>query len=361
MKGKRLLTALGWQADLGRKEKAIYLTLAMSAVTLFILAMGLTLLSKGNHGLSVGIPGLIGLTAVLVLLIRRNYHGAKFVLMGTLYLSLFLPETLFLQLETQFQLFYLFIAPLSFVLFNLKNEKERGLIRFFHILSLLLLLWAVLLPPLLPLDLTVSAEKLLAILTGVILISVLYFSGLYYGKKLSNSQEVIKDLTEKDHLTNIHKRQLLFEKGETLFKIFQDRGESFTLLIFEIDDFKEINETHGHSCGDKILVEMSQVLSRVIRQDDLLYRYGGKAFALIFRCTNPNKNRIISQKIEEAVSKQAFFIPRSQSIHLSITMALIQMSSEYVDFSDMAKKADMTLEKLKKEGKGKTQIIEPAE
>ena len=91
--------------------------------------------------------------------------------------------------------------------------------------------------------------------------------------------EMIKQQANLDPLTGMFNRRYLFDKGETLFKT-RESYEGFEVCIFDIDEFKQVNDTHGHLIGDQLLVQFSSIFKNHFG-DDLVGRYGGEEFVVI--------------------------------------------------------------------------------
>ncbi len=87
---------------------------------------------------------------------------------------------------------------------------------------------------------------------------------------------------------------------------FNKTGKTFSLIFFDIDHFKSINDTYGHKTGDKILVELAKLVSSFIRKSDTFARWGGEEFAIILPGADINKAYEIAQKIRESIEKHQF-------------------------------------------------------
>jgi len=112
--------------------------------------------------------------------------------------------------------------------------------------------------------------------------------------------EINKELSLIDTLTGIKNRKAYDEKMQELFGLYQRHGASFSIALLDIDDFKKINDTYGHTAGDNTLKEMSHLLSTSIRSSDMLFRIGGEEFILIF----PNTSMQASMKALEEILKK---------------------------------------------------------
>jgi len=112
--------------------------------------------------------------------------------------------------------------------------------------------------------------------------------------------EINKELSLIDALTGLKNRKAYDEKMQELLGLYQRHDVSFSIALLDIDDFKKINDTYGHSAGDNTLKEMSHLLSTSIRSSDMLFRIGGEEFILIF----PNTSMSASIKVLEEILKK---------------------------------------------------------
>ncbi len=125
-----------------------------------------------------------------------------------------------------------------------------------------------------------------------------------------------KDVMLRDPLTGIYTR------GEFQQKVFQliKRRKPFTLIMFDLDKFKEINDSLGHQAGDKALKELVELILIEKRKTDLFCRYGGDEFMILMRSDNPDVGIYLKERIEHAViirnnsSSQGFSLQMSFGI-----------------------------------------------
>lgn len=161
-------------------------------------------------------------------------------------------------------------------------------------------------------------------------------------------------LANTDALTNSFNRRRLFEIGEELFNIYKKHNHGFSLMILDIDHFKRINDTYGHPVGDEVLREVSNLIEKSIRREDLLCRYGGEEFAILFKNLEGSKRETI-EAIKDRIGKHSFVISDDIVIELTISAGVVSSSDEITDFDDLVKKADALLYMAKQSGRNRIQ------
>src|SRR5690625_6364352 len=119
-----------------------------------------------------------------------------------------------------------------------------------------------------------------------------------------NSQ--LSEYAIRDSLTNLHNRRYLLEHLDTEITRHNKLDQPLQLAVIDLDFFKKINDTHGHHIGDRVLVSFADYLREGLRADDLIIRYGGEEFVVVFINTSQDKALIALQRLQELFSKHVF-------------------------------------------------------
>ncbi len=106
-----------------------------------------------------------------------------------------------------------------------------------------------------------------------------------------------------DSLTGLYNR--LFFNEQIVYNIekYNRYGEPFSMMMFDIDNFKSINDTYGHNEGDRVLKEIAAIIKKTIRKTDLPFRYGGEEFVIIFPKTKITSANTIAQRIKKEIEE----------------------------------------------------------
>jgi diguanylate cyclase (GGDEF)-like protein len=132
----------------------------------------------------------------------------------------------------------------------------------------------------------------------------------------------IKAISFIDELTHINNRKSYNARMSELISLYKRYKTSFSMLIYDIDDFKHINDTYGHKIGDKVLVKMTDTIKPLIRKNDYYFRIGGEEFVIILSETSILEAKMVAEKIREEVSKLR--IIENEMITISIGLSEVK-------------------------------------
>ena len=154
-----------------------------------------------------------------------------------------------------------------------------------------------------------------------------------------------------DELTGVLNRRGFFNAVKPLANMAQRTNEEVGMLMIDIDDFKQINDTHGHLEGDQVLKVLGRVLQNAGRASDVIGRYGGEEFIVFLPGIKRDSPVQIAEKIRVSVAEETRpVIPAT----VSIGVAEGRLSSDITkDLLDLVKRADDALYRAKKEGKNR--------
>jgi diguanylate cyclase (GGDEF)-like protein len=154
-----------------------------------------------------------------------------------------------------------------------------------------------------------------------------------------------------DQLTGIFNRSYIENLTNTWLKQAYSKNENVTCLVFDIDNFKSINDKYGHLFGDEIIKEVSSACSQILREDDLIGRYGGDEFIIILKGASLEDGRKKAEQILEAVRSLKIY---KDGKHISITISIgvtNNLTVPAVHFNELFNAADMRLYKAKHNGR----------
>ena len=162
---------------------------------------------------------------------------------------------------------------------------------------------------------------------------------------------LIKEQAKYDGLTRLNNRQYFDEKLKQEFNRHHRHEQELSLLMLDIDYFKDINDNFGHQAGDSILKELGNILNNNVRQSDFPARYGGEEFAIILPHTECEQAKILAERIRNKVEKKHF---KYENLSLNTTISIGITSfipTTQNNHSYLIYLADQALYKAKKKGR----------
>ena len=155
-----------------------------------------------------------------------------------------------------------------------------------------------------------------------------------------------------DVLTGAGNRSLLENKAPDLFYLSQKRKTPLSLVIFDIDFFKKINDTYGHRMGDFVLKEVGEQARKGFRAEDLFIRCGGEEFCIILSSPLENAYKAI-EKVRQGLENRSFQY-EGKSLKLTISAGLTQRKAQDKSWEVLYERADKALYTAKYSGRNKT-------
>jgi diguanylate cyclase (GGDEF)-like protein len=154
----------------------------------------------------------------------------------------------------------------------------------------------------------------------------------------------IKNIAYKDILTNLFNRRYCFETVNKLFLTAKKENKPVTILMCDIDNFKNINDTYGHQTGDIIIQETAKIIQNSIKKNDIACRYGGEEFAVFLYDYNLTLATLIAEKIKKTIEFSTITDKENNKIRYTISIGI---SNKGNSLEDMIKNADKMLYKAK--------------
>jgi diguanylate cyclase (GGDEF)-like protein len=173
------------------------------------------------------------------------------------------------------------------------------------------------------------------------------------GGNIENAyHEEIYRLTTIDGLTQIFNKRYFLENLEREIARSQRYRRSLSLVMFDIDHFKRINDSFGHLAGDYVLKMLASTVKSRIRREDLFARYGGEEFAIVLPEIDGDNSRAFAEKIRQIVEKQDFRFENTK-IKVTISMGVASIDEELTDASTLIKRSDERLYEAKSGGRNR--------
>ncbi len=173
------------------------------------------------------------------------------------------------------------------------------------------------------------------------------------GNNIENAyHEEIYRLTTVDGLTQIYNKRYFFETLEREISRAHRYHRDLSLIMFDIDFFKNVNDTHGHLAGDSVLKQLASVLKARIRREDIMARYGGEEFSIILPEIGISNALTFAEKVRKLVEKTSFKF-EEQTIPITISIGVAAIGQGIQSAVDFIKIADDKLYEAKLEGRNR--------
>lgn len=182
------------------------------------------------------------------------------------------------------------------------------------------------------------------------------FKFLETGNIEAMTAQMLFEKANRDALTGAYSKGALLEKGPESIKRSEVLNEPLSVIVFDIDFFKKINDSHGHPCGDYVLKDMARVVStKLIRSNDFFARYGGEEFVLILSGTPDKVAAEIAERIRTTIQNHEFkFEGKTIPVTVSVGVTSKQPSDSQWQF--IFDRVDKALYISKQTGRNKVTI-----
>jgi diguanylate cyclase (GGDEF)-like protein len=155
-----------------------------------------------------------------------------------------------------------------------------------------------------------------------------------------------------DSLTGVANRGALLDGGERLLQRCRQEGMSLSLVIFDVDHFKRVNDTYGHAVGDAVLRAFTETTHAILRQGDLFGRYGGEEFVAILPRATIEAAYVIAERIRAAFANQSV---ADLGVRCTVSAGVASAGSALVSLESVIKTADECLYRAKERGRNRVE------
>jgi diguanylate cyclase (GGDEF)-like protein len=169
----------------------------------------------------------------------------------------------------------------------------------------------------------------------------------------------LRDLAIMDPLTQVYNRRRFFELAGMEASRASRKKSPTILLMMDLDHFKSINDTYGHTFGDKVLHETAQTCRNSIRTMDVFARYGGEEFVALMPETGLHEGMVVAERIREAIASRPFIADNGLKVHITLSLGLVVTDLSRETVEQALKNADTALYQAKAEGRNRVAVWRP--
>lgn len=310
------------------------------AATLFYLSNGFT-----PKTVCIALGTLVWNIVVLILFGKKNLHPVLVILLSGLTTAVWVQQPVGILLSVMPVVLILFggIKGYSDNIFVIGRGARGALIGYVMIIYMV--------------KISVCGFDLQE--TGLVAISATMISilGINFRRNAISIRKALareKVTSTHDKLTGLLSRQTM----ESAVAEAAKKIDNFAVIMIDIDKFKDVNDTYGHSNGDLILKDLAQAIKNNIRSTDSAFRYGGDEFLVLCPGTNDSDAKTVAERIRQTFSSVVYhFDGGIQQFHISLGIAECSYD-EFESTTDVIKKADQALYQSKQAGRDTISVFQ---
>lgn len=171
-----------------------------------------------------------------------------------------------------------------------------------------------------------------------------------------NFEQKLMALNMIDALTGVNNRRSLEAHLKEELERHKRYGHPLSLIMFDIDHFKQVNDTYGHQCGDYVLQMIAELIGRSIRSEDILARYGGEEFCCVLPETPLAAAMLLAERFREKIADHVFDYQKD-CIRVTISLGVSAMSPKTTTSDMLLKNADDGLYTAKNRGRNQIEVV----
>lgn len=170
-------------------------------------------------------------------------------------------------------------------------------------------------------------------------------------KKLEKIQTMLIEQINIDPLTGLHNRRYIDDLSKKLFHIAKRTKKDLSVMMLDIDNFKNINDTYGHTVGDEVLKVIAKIIKKNIRESDLSARFGSDEIIFLLPYTPIKYALILANKILSEIQKTYIELNQAKKLMVTVSVGISEIKSDDDQIENAIKRADDCLYQAKKFGK----------
>jgi diguanylate cyclase (GGDEF)-like protein/PAS domain S-box-containing protein len=167
----------------------------------------------------------------------------------------------------------------------------------------------------------------------------------------------VERLATLDDVTGIMNRRRLFELGRREMELSRRYGTSLAAILLDIDRFKKINDTYGHTAGDRVLAGIASEINHNIREVDLFGRYGGEEFVILLPSTSRQAALDVAERVRELVAGLHFETERGP-LEVTISLGVAMLTADAPSLATLIDRADQAMYAAKQNGRNRVEMYE---
>ncbi|OKY25085.1 GGDEF domain-containing protein [Thalassotalea sp. PP2-459] len=173
---------------------------------------------------------------------------------------------------------------------------------------------------------------------------------------IAKRTEVLEEMTRTDPLTKVANRRAIYERGALEYSRSKRASLALTVMLFDCDFFKKVNDEYGHFCGDELLKHLCHVCQSEIRDVDFLGRYGGEEFIVILPNCDNSGGIETAKRIQQQLAIQPLVF-KGQEVFVTLSIGICSLTSNHKDFEQLVNDADQAMYRAKHNGRDRIEVF----
>lgn len=171
-------------------------------------------------------------------------------------------------------------------------------------------------------------------------------------EELKKAKQTAETLAYTDELTGLYNRRAFFAMGHKALSHAQRNGQVASLVMFDVDRFKQINDRYGHSIGDEVLKALAETVEPILRSADILARIGGEEFAILMLNTTSTQGRNLAERLRQVISAQTIKTNQGD-IHYTASFGISSTDGCSYSLEKLLSRADYAMYLAKTRGRNR--------
>ncbi|MBF0390433.1 MAG: sensor domain-containing diguanylate cyclase [Desulfamplus sp.] len=176
--------------------------------------------------------------------------------------------------------------------------------------------------------------------------------------EINDINKTLEYMTNHDAMTSIYNRDYIEKQIEYEFSKAKRYKSIFSIILFDIDKFKNVNDTFGHLAGDDVLKNTALTIKSQLRSSDMFGRYGGEEFAILIPEGTLDNTAFVAQRLRYSIEKMKTFYD-DKEIQVTISLGIVQFRPDIKDYLQMLHEADIALYYSKQNGRNAATQYKP--
>lgn len=299
-------------------------------------------------------------TIAYLAIVILNYYDlprlAKISFFSLLMLHLVVCTNIYVTNKTGFHLYFFLVPTGAYLLFDLKDKYEKLILSLIATILFFFCENTYNETPLIVLTDEMN-HLLYQSVVFVNMIEVIFVLTLFVNHIERNELKLYHQ-AQTDSLTGIANRRHFFEQVEVELDIAYKQKRPYSIMMFDLDHFKQVNDKFGHQAGDQCLIEVINRVNNTIRDNDFVARIGGEEFVIAMPETTLNEANNIAERIKISISEAPILLhDGAQSITCTASFGIANLTSDANNVKSLLINADKALYQAKMNGRNRVQIF----